>query len=118
MGVSVTFFAVEKDDAGNLVPQLYKVDPSGHFVGYFALATGAKEVEAQSQLEKAMKTKHFREMSLEEAAECAVSTLQHVCGEALKGRDIEMAQVGADRKFRVVEADRIDAMLTTIAERD
>ena len=122
MGVSVTLFSIENDDkkGGALAPQLFKVDPSGHFVGYFAVASGAKEVEAQQQLEKATKAQGpFGDMSLQQASDVALATLQHVCGEALKGKDVEMACVSAERpEYHVIGADQIDAMLTAIAERD
>jgi 20S proteasome subunit alpha 1 len=36
-------------------PQVYKVDPSGQAVGYKAVAAGAKDQEAVTQLEKQFK---------------------------------------------------------------
>jgi len=36
-------------------PQVFKVDPSGNAMGYKALATGSKEQEATTQLERAFK---------------------------------------------------------------
>ena len=36
-------------------PQVYKVDPSGSAIGYKAVATGTKEQEALTQLERAFK---------------------------------------------------------------
>ena len=36
-------------------PQIYKVDPAGQSLGYRAIATGAKDQEAVTQLEKAWK---------------------------------------------------------------
>ena len=33
-------------------PQLFKVDPSGHYLGYKAAASGVKEQEALNFLEK------------------------------------------------------------------
>ena len=36
-------------------PQLYKLDPAGHFMGYRGAATGEKEAGANTHLEKALK---------------------------------------------------------------
>jgi len=36
-------------------PQVFKIDPSGQSTGYKAIATGSKEQEATSQLEKQFK---------------------------------------------------------------
>jgi 20S proteasome subunit alpha 1 len=33
-------------------PQVFRIDPSGQALGYKAVATGSKEQEAMSQLEK------------------------------------------------------------------
>ena len=36
-------------------PQVFKIDPAGHSMGYKAIAAGAKEQEAVNHLEKAHK---------------------------------------------------------------
>ena len=36
-------------------PQVFRVDPAGHTTGYKAIATGSKEQEATTHLEKAFK---------------------------------------------------------------
>jgi 20S proteasome subunit alpha 1 len=36
-------------------PQVFKLDPAGHFVGFKAAAAGAKQQEAFNHLEKKMK---------------------------------------------------------------
>lgn len=120
MGVSATVIGMDQDDAtGVLKPALFKVDPSGHFVGYFACASGQKETEAISQLEKKMKQKPFEEMSAVEISEASLAVLQAVCGEALKARDVEMARVTPDAPiFGIVADQEVENMLTALAERD
>lgn len=128
MGVSLTLIGMDLSDAtGELVPQIFKVDPAGYYVGYHAVATGQKEIEATAQLEKQQKSQEFNKMSRDEAAMTALHTLQHVTGMTLKSSDVELAEVAVEQEtiggapkpvFRRVAAAEIDGWLTTIAERD
>ena len=46
--VELMFFSYDNEKQA----LLYKIDPSGHFAGYFATASGVKNQEAESLLEK------------------------------------------------------------------
>ncbi len=106
------------------VPQLFKVDPAGFFIGYKAVAAGQKEQEANNLLEKKVKakaeeTKEGEEMSYDEAMEAAILTLQTVLGSDVKPTDIEVGVVTAkEPTFRVLPVDEVDKILTKISDRD
>ena len=51
LGVVSIFAAVDDEDG----PQLFKVDPAGHYLGFKACAAGSKEQEANNFLEKRVK---------------------------------------------------------------
>eukprot|EP00808_Paulinella_micropora_P000745 g32368.t1 len=98
-------------------PQLYRVDPAGHYMGYKACSAGPKEQEANNLLEKKLKAKP--EMDFKEALKCAVLTLQTVVGSDLKPSDIELAvMTTGNPKFRTLSEDEIDAHLTAISEEE
>jgi len=110
----VTIFAGIDDEKG---PQLYRVDPAGHYVGYKACSAGQKEQACNNMLEK--KIKANPNMSLDQAVETAIVTLQTVLGQDIKPTDIEVAMVTTNHpKFRVLSVQEIDAYLQQISDRD
>lgn len=124
LGVVSIFAGV--DSAGSK-PQLYKVDPAGHFLGYKACSAGAKEQEAANQLEKRLKALDtgaaagaaVATPSHAQALEVAISALQECVGSDLKPTDIEVAVVTADTGlFRTLTEAEIDVILTAISDRD
>jgi 20S proteasome subunit alpha 1 len=62
------------DDDGK--PQLYKIDPAGHFMGYKATATGEKEQSATNHLEREFKKKP--DLTVDDTVRVAIKTLQNV----------------------------------------
>jgi len=76
--LGVETICVSVDD--ELGPQIYKVDPAGQYLGYNAVASGVKEAETTSQLEKSFKEKaqQHKELSANETVQLAISTLQNV----------------------------------------
>ena len=70
-------------------PQVYKVDPFGQSIGYKAIATGSKEQEAVTQLEK-----HYKKVNgnwnAQEAVVTAIKTLQQVISTDFKANEIEV----------------------------
>lgn len=105
------------DDAGG-APQIFRVDPAGHFVGYKACSAGVKEQEAHNILEKKIKA-DSAVPTHEEALEIAITALQEVIGFDLKPTDIEVAVICADNlTFRTLSEKEIDTTLTAITNRD
>ena len=97
---------------------LYKCDPSGYYAGYKACAAGNKEVEAVNFLEKKIK-RESNVNDVDGACRVAISTLQHVLGEDVKAKELEVAVVTADApEFRLLSEGAIEDHLTAISERD
>jgi 20S proteasome subunit alpha 1 len=97
-------------------PELFKVDPAGHFLGYKATAAGAKEQDAINALEK-----HFKEnttLSLDETIRLAITTMQGVLSSDFKASEIEIAIMTKNDKFKLLSDTEVEAHLTAIAEQD
>jgi len=115
MGVAMTFISMDDEDG----PQLWKVDPAGYYVGYFACASGQKETEAMNYLEKRHKTKPTTELNFAETVQLAIQTLQSVLSQEFKPHEIEVAVVSAqDKKFKILSNDVVEQHLTQLAEKD
>lgn len=71
-------------------PQVYKIDPSGSSIGYKALATGSKEQEATTQLERAFK-KNDGQWNSKQTVETAIKTLSSVVSSDFRASEIEVA---------------------------
>lgn len=115
-GVSMIFCGIDEE---NGKPELYKVDPAGYYVGYHATASGQKQTEAYNYLEKVLKDKPANELNEEETIQLAISTLQHVVNSEFRADDIEVGVVSQkNTKFTVLKKDKVDSILTEIAEKD
>lgn len=88
-GVSAVFSAWD-DIQG---PQLYKVEPSGSYFGYFACASGKAKQQAKTEMEKST----FTEMSTDDLVQNAGKIIYQVHDE-LKDKDFryEMSVVGKE----------------------
>ena len=97
-------------------PQVYKIDPSGSAIGYKAIATGAKEQEATTQLERAFK-KTDGQWSKKQAIETAIKTLSTVVSSDFRANEIEVgiATVGQPL-FRKLTESEIDTVLNEMAD--
>lgn len=97
-------------------PQVFKVDPSGSAIGYKALATGSKEQEATTQLERAYK-KNDGQWNSKQAIEVAIKTLSTVMSSDFKSHEIEVgvATVGQPL-FRKLGEDEIETILNEMAD--
>ena len=102
------------DEAG---PQLYKVDPAGHFFGFKAVAAGPKYLESTTRLEKCIKEDGIEHDS-ENTIRNLIMQLQAVLSTDSKSSEIEIAVVELNEKFRTLSEEEIDEHLTAIAERD
>lgn len=121
MGVTLAIIGMESVDEqpGEYIPRIYKVDPAGVYLGYSAMATGAKEVEGMSYLEKKQRNAEFHTLTREEAAKVALTALQQVTGVTLRASAVEMGEVSkGNRLYRRVPDNEIESWLTAIAERD
>jgi 20S proteasome subunit alpha 1 len=114
--VDLTFFGYDNQ----LGPLLYKVDPSGYYLGYFACSSGVKEQEANNCLEKAFKEKNgFSNLSKEETIRLAIESLQNTLGQDFKKNDLEVALVDKDTKeFKMLSEEEIEAHLQIIQHFD
>merc|ERR1719298_237579 len=78
------------------VPQLFRCDPAGHFVGFKATSAGQKEQEANNFLEKRYKTEANPALSYDDTVQLALACMQNVLGSDLKATDIEASVVRND----------------------
>ena len=101
-------------------PQLYKLDPAGHCMGYHAVTSGVKEQDAINHLEKEWASrKGFLNLSDDDAIRLAIDTLQKTIGQDFKPSDIEVGFVnGVNRTFKKLSTQEIDAHLQVIQRFD
>lgn len=97
-------------------PQVFRIDPSGQATGFKALATGSKEQEATTQLEKAFK-KSDGAWNSKQAVEVAIKTLSAVISSDFRASEIEVgvATVGSPL-FRKLSEAEIDTVLNEMAD--
>ena len=97
-------------------PQVYKIDPSGSAIGYKALATGSKEQEATTQLERAFK-KNNGDWNTKQSVEVAVKTLSTVVSSDFRANEIEVGIATVDQPlFRKLSEQEIDQVLNEMAD--
>ncbi|OMJ30152.1 Proteasome subunit alpha type-6 [Smittium culicis] len=91
-------------------PQLFKADPAGYFVGYKAVAAGAKQQEAMNYLEKKMKS--TTELNKSQTIEMVIDCLSSVLATNLKSTEVEIAIVETGNpKFHILSTQEIDDLL-------
>eukprot|EP00531_Pseudo-nitzschia_arenysensis_P007810 CAMPEP_0116130820 /NCGR_PEP_ID=MMETSP0329-20121206/8679_1 /TAXON_ID=697910 /ORGANISM="Pseudo-nitzschia arenysensis, Strain B593" /LENGTH=245 /DNA_ID=CAMNT_0003625215 /DNA_START=109 /DNA_END=846 /DNA_ORIENTATION=+ len=96
-------------------PQVFKVDCAGHYLPFFAAASGPKEQEAMNFLEK--RATEMKEYDQDQVIRCAITCLGHVLGSDFKGSEIEVGSVqGPSGKFEVLAEDEIEEHLNAIAD--
>ena len=78
------------DEGENKLPQLFRCDPAGYYVGYKATSAGQKEQEANNWLEKRYKTDANPALSYDDTVQLALACLQNVLGSDLKADDVEV----------------------------
>lgn len=116
LGVAMTLISLD-DEFG---PQLYKTDPAGYYVGSKATASGPKQQEALTHMEKKLKNKEYAPGSWTDVVEAGISALSSVLSVDFKKGEVEVGVVGADGKpgFRKLTEEEIDERLQAIAEKD
>jgi 20S proteasome subunit alpha 1 len=111
---AVTLLFTYDDEKG---PQLFKIDPAGHFMGYKATATGEKEQSATNHLEREFKKKP--DLSTDEAIKVAIKTLQNTLSTEFRNTDIEIALVTSEETdVKVLTPEEIERELAKIGESD
>lgn len=75
-GVEIILVSVDEERG----PQIYKIDPAGHYLGYKATSSGVKEQEAMNYLEKQIKKREAmnEEIDAKQTIELAIASLQNV----------------------------------------
>lgn len=116
LGVALTFCQVDFEDE-NKGPQIFKCDPAGYFTGVKAVATGPKQQEATTYLEKKFKKMECVKGTWKDAVEFAITSLSSVLGTDFRKNDIEIG-VATQGEFRILTPDEIDERLVAIAELD
>jgi len=118
LGIAMIIIGIDVEGEA-MVPQLYRCDPAGYYVGYKATSAGHKEQEANNFLEKRFKAGTNPSLSYDDTVQLALACLQNVLGSDLKAPDIEVCVCRNDNlKFSRLTADEVEAQLTSLAERD
>lgn len=110
---AICIIAAVDDEKG---PQLFKVDPAGHYFPYFATAAGAKESEATNFLEK--KVDELKDYDADAVVRCGISALQSVLNADFKASEIEAMVIAGKARCHVLSDEEIDAHLNVLAETD
>jgi len=98
-------------------PQVFKVDCAGHYLPFFAAASGSKEQEAVNFLEKRVEA--MKEYDADETVRTAIMCLGTVLGSDFRGTEIEVAVVeGTEGKFTTLTEEEIESHLNAIADSD
>jgi len=118
LGIAMIIIGID-DEGETKLPQLFRCDPAGYYVGYKATSAGQKEQEANNWLEKRYKTDANPSLSYDDTVQLALACLQNVLGSDLKADDVEASVVrNSNLKFTRLTADEIETQLTALAERD
>jgi 20S proteasome subunit alpha 1 len=92
---------------------LYRVEPNGHSSGYRAVATGVKEVEAMSALEKTIQDFDTEKSN----ATFVLQTVRAVVGTDIEAKDLEVAVITLDnQRYRVLASRDVEDILRGLAE--
>lgn len=115
LAVALTMIGLDEETKE---PAIFKCDPAGYYTGYVGTASGPKATEIQSALEKRLVDGQLGR-NTKETIEMAVEVLATALGQEFKTSDIEIGVATVDQPaFRVLPEASIDAILTSIAEKD
>jgi len=110
---SICILGAVDDEKG---PQLFKVDPAGHYFPYFATAAGAKESEATNFLEK--KIDELPTYDADQTVRYAIAALQSVLSADFKSTEIQALVIQGTNRATFLTEEQIDNHLTVLAETD
>jgi len=118
LGIAMIIIGIDVEGESK-IPQLFRCDPAGYYIGYKATSAGQKEQEANNYLEKRYKAEPNPSLSYDDTVQLALACLQNVLGSDLKAADVEACVVRNDNlKFTRLSNDEVEAQLTALAERD
>merc|ERR1711974_27099 len=102
------------------IPLLYRTEPSGYYAGFRACATGVKQIEATTFLEKNFKKRdNAAPATLQETVEIALSAMSTALASDLKSNQLEVAVVSKENpEFTVLSRAEIDEHLNALAEKE
>ncbi|WFD29175.1 proteasome endopeptidase complex [Malassezia sp. CBS 17886] len=89
LGISMIIIGL--DDERGHAPQIFKLDPAGHYVGYRATASGTKQTEATNFLEKQFKRNTVSSGSVSAAA-AAASAANSTASAAASAPDVALVE--------------------------
>ena len=95
--------------------QVFKVDPSGHYLPYKAVAAGKAEPEAMNFLEK--RVADFSSLDENGTIEMAISAMMYVLSTDFKSSEIEVGVISKGGKFRTLTDAEIEERLNSISEK-
>lgn len=116
LGVILTFISYDEETG----PCIFKCDPAGYYTGYKATATGPKQQELNSALEKhfkKLKADKLEEEDWQKVVEFGITTLIDSLGTDFNKNDLEIG-VAVKDKFFVLTPEQIEESLVAIAEQD
>ena len=94
---------------------LFETCPSGNYYEYTAMAIGARNQSAKTYLEKNFE--QFAPLGWEELVKHGLKALKASAQETeLSEHNVSVGVVGADRKFQLLTADELRAILAEISE--
>jgi 20S proteasome subunit alpha 1 len=96
-------------------PQVFKVDPAGHFLPYKAVATGKSEQDAMNYLEK--RVSELNTLDENGTIEMAITAMQYVLSTDFKPSEMEIAVVTKGKALRRLTEEDIEERLNAISER-
>ena len=98
-------------------PRCYRIDPSGQSTGFRAVATGSKDQEAMSQLEKQFK-KNNGDWDSRQTVETAITVLQAVTSSDFKADEVEIGYCTVENpRFRKLTTQEIENVLNDLADK-
>eukprot|EP01084_Bolivina_argentea_P317368 550242_1 len=110
LAVFVILIAVD-DEKG---PQIFKVDPAGHYYPYKATSSGAKEQDVMNWLEK--RVDELDGLDSVATVRLAIQCLQMVTD--FRGNEIEVGVVRRGGRFHLLDEAAIEAHIIAINETD
>lgn len=107
-------------------PQLFRVDPAGHYMAYKACAAGVKEAEALGHFEKVLKLtldvpvveRVDPQLSRDDTLDQALEVLQLTLGADIKSTEVEVAILTYENGWKVLGEADVDTILTRLSDKD